>query len=156
MGMALMLILALQDKQERPEAVVVQMESTALRDKPNFAAPRIANAKYGDHFKFLAWEGEWVKVVGPAERVGYLHKNAIVDKKKWVPPQPGKEGDTGGVAMATKGFTPEMEAEHKNNNNLHKAYEKLDRIERTPAYLRDLDIVDARLSKFAKEGNLKQ
>ena len=158
MSMAWMLLFSsVQDKDERPETVVIQIIETTVRDKPSYNGAKICVAKQGEELKFIGWEGAWVKVMVDPNRVGYVNRSTVIDKKKYVPPAAeGSEGSSGGVALATKGFSPQMEKEHKEKNNLQAAYAKLDRMEATPAYLRDSDKLDARLAKFAKEGNLKQ
>lgn len=162
--LALRLLTADQDKKaDRPEFVIIKIQTTLLRERPSYSGTSIHTAKQGEQFKFLDWDGAWVKVIVPPDRVAYVHKSAVIDNKNFeaMPKDqqasikgfaPGQGGD---VAMGTKGFNPQMEAEHKNKNNLYKAYEKLDRIEKTPTYLSDLSQLDRRLAEFAKEGNLK-
>jgi uncharacterized protein YgiM (DUF1202 family) len=161
MGWVLALLTALaadQDKkEEKPEFVVIHIEKTLLRERPSYSSKGVQEAKLGDTFKFVAWEGPWVKLIAEGEKVLYVHRTAVTDKKKYVAPVgTGKDGDSGDIAMATKGFSPQMEKEHKEKKNLHEAYAKLDRIEQRPAYLKDPKALDERLARFAQEGNLKQ
>jgi hypothetical protein len=163
MGTALVLLglaeFYFQDKQEeRPEFVCVSVSTVTLREKPNYNSPAIGVAKNGDRLKFIEWQGNWVRVMMPeGNRVAYVSKSAVCDQKKYTPPPPeGSEGASGDIALATKGFTPQMEKERKEKLNLHAAYAKLDRVEARPAYLKNPAMLDQRLATFAREGNLKQ
>jgi hypothetical protein len=147
-----------QEKQERPQTVVIHMSKALLRSKPApIPETLIRLAMEGEEFKFVDWQGNWAKIELPSGEIAYVSRVSVQDKKTWKPPAAqGSAPDKGDVAMATKGFSPEMEAEHRKKNNLHQAYAKLDRIEKTPAFLADPMEVERRQEAFAREGKLRQ
>lgn len=129
------------------ETVTVVVRKTSVRRDRQFYAPTVAEADLGDSFTALAREKGWVKV-GTGSGEGWLHESAVTARKV----APSAEGPAGGavdardVALAGKGFTPQVEGEYRKKNPKDD-FAAVDRMEK-------LGADEAAVAAFLAEGNL--
>jgi phage gp46-like protein len=130
------------------ETVIVIVRKTSIRRDRQFYAPTIVEAELGDSFTVLGREKGWVKV-GAGAGEGWLHESAVTAKKVTV----SAEGPAGGrvdaqdVALAGKGFTPQVESEYRKKNPKDD-FAAVDRMEK-------LGASDTAVAAFLAEGNLR-
>jgi hypothetical protein len=126
----------------------IHVREAVVRSTPNYMGGASGKVFYGDKVTVLSEDGNWVKIASPS---GYLPKSVVT--KKSVPKNPDQKYAGGSfkhdeVALAGKGFNPQVEAEHKKGNtSLASAYLQVDRIE-------GFDVSDAELKAFQTAGEL--
>jgi hypothetical protein len=130
------------------ETVTVVVKKTSVRRDRQFYAPTVAEAGLGDSFTVIAREKGWVKVGTPAGE-GWLHESAVTAKKV----SASSEGPAGGavdsqdVALAGKGFNPQVEGEYRRKNPKDD-FAAVDRMEK-------LGAGDRAIADFLAEGHLQ-
>jgi hypothetical protein len=99
------------------ESVTVIVRKTSIRRDRQFYAPTVAEAALGDSFTVLAREKGWVRVNSGAGE-GWLHESAVTERKVAVSSQgpAGGKVDAQDVALAGKGFNPQVESEYRRKN----------------------------------------
>jgi len=101
------------------ETITVITKETALRESCKFFSPVKATVHYNDPLEVLSQEGDWYRVKFK-EVEGCVHKSAI-EKKSALPkfikaPFQSQSASGDEVALAGKGFNPQVEAAYKNKN----------------------------------------
>jgi uncharacterized protein YgiM (DUF1202 family) len=135
-----------------PQNLTVSLSNQQLYSQPSFTSPPVAPVPQGAQVSLISREGDWVQVDYQGKR-GWLHKAAVAGGG---PPLSGLPALLSGgpvrqtthdeVALAGKGFTPEVEAGFRQKNpGLN--YAQVDEVER-------LQVDPARLQAFLQEGGL--
>ena len=134
---------------ERGSTVTVQVMNARLMKTPSFLGASTATLVRGDFLTFQEAQKDWYKVTTKAGKEGWINKVSVVEKKLALSSKPG--GGTGGVsedevALAGRGFSPEVEKEYrKRNPNLD--FSHVDNIEK-------LSVDPEQLSRFAAGGKV--
>lgn len=134
------------------ETLKVERPNMQLYQAPNFASPVLLPVPMGAEVAVLSRSGDWLQVSYQG-KTGYMHKTAFPQAP---PPAVGLPGLlTGGpvretrsdeVALAGKGFTPEVEAAYRQKNpGLN--YAQVDQIE-------SFRVDESQLATFIREGGL--
>lgn len=102
-----------------PGAMSVQVRNGQLRATPSFLGQVVAPLAYGDQVQVVQAQGEWMKVTGPGMKTGWIHSSALT--KKRIVMQAGaedveKSASGEELALASKGFNSDVEAEFKAQN----------------------------------------
>ena len=128
---------------------VVTQEAVIRKDK-QFFSPPVARAPFGSVVQQLGREGDWFRV-GYQGTQGWVHISTVQEQKF----QPsslvgGQAAETSRdeVALAGKGFTPEVEKAFREKNPRMR-YDLVDRVQ---SYKVDED----RLQAFIRAGNLTE
>lgn len=137
------------------ETVRVATRENAVRKDCKFFAPVAAKVSYGDALEVLSREGDWLRVRFETTE-GCIHSSAVTEKKiKTIGKASDDKGGVDGsdateeeVALAGKGFNPEVEKRYREENP-DLDFDSIDSIE---AYT----VSESGLVKFMKEGGLKQ
>ena len=129
------------------DTVTVIVRKTSIRRDRQFYAPALSEADFGDSFGVVAREKGWVRVSTPSGE-GWLHESAVTAKKAAVSSQ-GSSGAVadGDVALAGKGFNPQVESEYRKKNP-EADYDAVDRMER-------LEVGEKSVAAFVHAGNLR-
>jgi uncharacterized protein YgiM (DUF1202 family) len=134
-----------------PERSVVVKE-TPVRDKPSFTGRIINKLLYTDRVQIVETPAgsSWVKVRSAAKKLeGWVHVSALAKDDKLIVKAGAQNVATGPagseVALAGKGFNPEVEAEYKKDKSLN--YSAVDAME---AYV----VAPGALSAFIAQGGL--
>lgn len=133
-------------------SLTVSQPNQQLYQEPNFASTPLAPVPQGARVNLIRQEGEWYKVDYQGT-IGWLHRQAVpeaapakVDLSRMLFGGPVKETRSDEVALAGKGFTPEVEASYRQKNpGLN--YALVDRVE-------SFTVDPARLQRFIQEGGL--
>ncbi|HEY5998419.1 MAG TPA: hypothetical protein VI078_03850 [bacterium] len=130
------------------ETVTVIIKKTSIRRDRQFYAPTLAEAGLGDSFTVLAREKGWVKV-GTSAGEGWLHESAVTAKKVTASAKgpAGGKVDAQDVALAGKGFNPQVESEYRKKNPKDD-FAAVDRMEK-------LGAGDKAIADFLAEGHLQ-
>jgi uncharacterized protein YgiM (DUF1202 family) len=134
-----------------PERSIV-VKQTPVRDKPSFTGKILGTLVYTDRVQIVEMPSgaSWAKVRLAAKKLeGWVHVSALAKDDKPVV-KAGSENVASGasgseVALAGKGFNPEVEAEYKKDPSLN--YAAVDAME---AYV----VPPAALSAFVTQGGL--
>ena len=97
----------------------VQVRDARLRSKPSALGATVATLAYGASVTKLQVKGDWVQVKDGAGRTGWLHASAVTTKKIVMKSGTGTVAShTSGqeVALAGKGFNPQVESEYRKEN----------------------------------------
>jgi hypothetical protein len=130
------------------ETVTVIVKKTSIRRDRQFYAATVAEAELGDTFAVLGREKGWVKV-GAQSGEGWLHESAVTTKKVVASSQgpAGGKVDAGDVALAGKGFNPQVESEYRKKNP-RADFAAVDRMEK-------LGASEKAVASFLSDGNLQ-
>jgi hypothetical protein len=133
------------------EPVKVKVQKASLFSQPNFLSRTVATLQFGDQLEMEEVIKDWAKVKFGQQR-GYVHQSALtstkVDLKTMMFSSSGSsEASQDEVALAGKGFTPEVE---KNYGKAHPEmnYALVDEIER-------FSVDPNSLRSFIQKGGLK-
>jgi len=102
------------------ETVTVVTKENAIRESCRFFSPVKATVHYGDTLEVVSQEGDWFRVKFRSTQ-GCIHKSAI-SKKSFSLSELNvtgsqKQSPSGQeVALAGKGFNPQVEAAYRNQN----------------------------------------
>lgn len=97
------------------ETLSVVTKENAIRESCRFFAPVRVRVVYGDKLEVAGREGDWVRVKFRSAS-GCIHASALTGRTLKLT---GAEGQAGGaatsdeVALAGKGFNPQVEAEYR-------------------------------------------
>jgi len=96
------------------ETVRVATKENAVRESCRFLAPIKNKVQYGDELEVISKEGDWIKVKLKNVK-GCIHKNAVTDKAVALSDvsTKGHTASSDEVALAGKGFNPEVEKSYK-------------------------------------------
>ena len=130
------------------ETVNVITKENAIRASCRFFAPVVAVVYYNDKLEVISQQGDWFRVKYN-EFEGCIHKSAV-KKQTFTLAELGsgksKSTSEDEVALAGKGFNPEIEEEYKKENP-ELNFELVDTIE-------ELDIPEDKHINFIEEGEL--
>jgi hypothetical protein len=134
---------------DKGSTITVQVMSAKLMKSPGFLGASTATVVRGDLLTFEEAQKDWYRVTGKNGQSGWINKVSVVEKKLALSSKPG--GGTGGlsedeVALAGRGFSPEVEQEYrKRNPNLD--FSHIDHIQ-------SLTVEPEALARFAAEGKI--
>ena len=128
----------------------VQIKRSDVRSRPSFLGAVVGRVSYGDQVQTYGGQAAWIKVRLQGQAIeGWLHRSALTTKKIVL-----RAGDqdvrqaasNDEVALAGKGFTPEVEAGYRQKNpGLN--YAQVDQIE-------TFRVNPGQLAAFIQEGGL--
>ncbi len=136
------------------ETLKVSQPDQRLYSKPDFASPPLSPMAVGSEVNVVEKAGDWYKVEYQGQS-GYMHRLAFpqaqAPSKGFGLPGllfggPVKESKTDEVALAGKGFTPEVEASYKQKHPEMK-FAQVDQVEA-------FKVDGALIQGFIKEGGL--
>jgi hypothetical protein len=145
---ALLMLLIAASTSLSAETVTVITKQNAIRTSCKFFAPVKASVNYNDVLDVVSKEGDWFQVSFRGVQ-GCIHKSAVQKKsfslsKLTGSKAKGASGDE--VALAGKGFNPQVEAAYKSRNP-ELNFAAVDRVER-------YKIPDSEFMQFIQKGNL--
>ena len=126
----------------------VVTEEAAVRKDRRFFAPIVIRIPYGEQIQGQERRGDWLKVVYKGKQ-GWVHINAIKEQKVQLSALAGgraAEATRDEVALAGKGFTPEVEKAFRDKNPKMN-YNLVDRVE-------SYRVNDDELQSFIRSGKL--
>ena len=128
----------------------VQVQDGKLRDDPSFLGKIIGTVAYGDAVTVIRQQDPWFFVsIRTGQLTGWIHSSALTEKEIVLRAGDANVQKTASqreIALAGKGFNPEVEKEYKKRNpNLD--FEEIDRMER-------IVVSDEEIRQFMKEGKL--
>ena len=133
-------------------SLTVSQPNQQIYQEANFASTPLGAVPQGAKVNLIRQEGEWYKVDYQGT-IGWLHRQAVpeaapakMDLSKMLFGGPVKETRSDEVALAGKGFTPEVEASFRQKNP-GLAYAQMDKVE-------SFTVGGPQLQKFIKEGGL--
>jgi uncharacterized protein YgiM (DUF1202 family) len=97
----------------------VQVRDARLRAKPSALGATVATLAYGASVTQLQVKGDWYQVKDGAGRTGWLHVSAVTTKKIVMKSGTGTVSSHASgedVALAGKGFNPEVESAYRKEN----------------------------------------
>lgn len=133
-------------------SLTVSQPNQQLYSQPSFTSAPVAPVPQGAQVNLVRQEGDWYNVAFQG-KTGWLHQAAVAAGAPSPGGMPGlltarpvREAKSDEVALAGKGFTPEVEAGYRQKNpGLN--YAQVDAVER-------FQVDPAKLSAFLKEGGL--
>ena len=128
---------------------VITQDAVIRKDK-RFFAPALVRAPLGASLQELGREGDWFRVSYQGKE-GWIHKSALQEQKFQLSSLAGgkaEEASRDEVALAGKGFTPEVEKAFREKNPKMR-YDLLNQVQ---AYQLD----DQRIQAFLRAGNLRE
>lgn len=132
----------------RAETVTVITKQNAIRTSCRFFSPVNTTVRYNDVLEVVSKEGDWFQV-GFKGVKGCIHKSAVQKKSLSLAKLTGSQGKgTSGeeVALAGKGFNPQVEAAYKTKNpGLN--FAAVNRVE-------NYGVSDSELMQFIQKGKL--
>jgi uncharacterized protein YgiM (DUF1202 family) len=134
------------------ETLKVERGDMQLYDAPNFGSTSLGPVPAGAEVAVLSRSGDWYQV-NYQGKTGWLHKLAFPQAQAPGMKLPGlltggpvRETKSDEVALAGKGFTPEVEASYRQKNpSLN--YAQVDQVER-------FQVSPTQLATFVREGGL--
>jgi len=131
-------------------SVQVITQDAVIRKDKRFFAPALGRAPFGASLQELGREGDWFRVSYQGKE-GWIHKSALQEQKFQFSSLAGgkaEEASRDEVALAGKGFTPEVENAFREKNTKM----RYDFVNQVQAYRVD----EQRLQAFLREGNLQE
>ena len=131
-------------------SVKVITQQAVIRKDKRFFAPAVSRVPYGELIQQLERQGDWLRV-SYRGKVGWIHISAVQEQKfrlSSLMTAKAKEASQDEVALAGKGFTPEVEEAFRDKNPEMK-YDLVDKVE---AYR----ISAEKLQSFIREGKLRE
>ena len=126
----------------------VQVREVDVKSSPNYMSASVGKLNYGAKVETGDEQGSWVRISQPS---GWIPQSAVTKHKVDVNADAkfsGKGASRDEVALAGKGFNPQVEAEYKRQNpGLVAAYSKVDWLENQTTSLPELN-------SFAAAGKL--
>ena len=135
-----------------PDSLTVQLREVKLRQTPQFFGAPVATLVYGDKVQVIEKQPGWYRVRADGGAEGWLNESSVTDRKITVasgrgPDRTGVSADE--VALAGKGFNPQVESEYKSRNpDLAEAFRVLE------GQMTLTRVDDQALRTFLKEGDL--
>jgi len=149
-GWVILLGLLIMTSGAMAETVKVITQEAIIRKDKRFFAPIVIRVPYGEAIEELARQGDWLRVSYGGKQ-GWIHISAVQEQKFQLSSfstEKASEASQEEVALAGKGFTPEVEKAFRDKNPKMR-YDLVDQIQ----YVR---IEDAQLQAFMRTGNLKE
>jgi uncharacterized protein YgiM (DUF1202 family) len=131
--------------QKAGDTLYVNVNSAALKSSTGFFASTTGTVKYGDQVKVVAVNNKWLQVRTSANVTGWIASSSLTTKK--ISAQ-GSAANASAreIALAGKGFSPEVEAEYKKDGG-QIDYAAVDAMEK-------VTVSDKELLAFIEEGHL--
>lgn len=111
-------------------AMSVQVRSSTVRSTPNYLSSATGKLGYGQQVSISEEQGNWCRIESPS---GWVPKNDLTKHKVAMNPDQKFSGSGGRhdeVALAGKGFNPQVEQQFKRDHpDLARAFAEVDRIE---------------------------
>jgi hypothetical protein len=130
---------------------VITQEAMIRKDK-RFFAPALVRAPFGAALQESGREGDWFRVSYQGKE-GWIHKSAVQEQKFQLSSLAGgqaEEASQDEVALAGKGFNPQVESQYKKDNSqLAAAYAQVDRVEA-------MTVPQPTLNQFIASGKLNK
>jgi Bacterial SH3 domain len=132
------------------ETLKVERAGTQMYQAPNFGSTPLGSVPSGAEVAVMSRSGDWVQV-NYQGKTGWVHKTAFpqatgVKMPGFLTGGPVRETKTDEVALAGKGFTPEVEAGYRQKNpSLN--YASVDQVEK-------FQVNPTQLAAFIREGGL--
>jgi len=141
--------------QDKGDSLTVTRKAAKLRNAKRTFAPAVADLVEGDRLVVEAEDGAWFSATyalasGPV--TGFVHKGDVSAKKDVRLSGEGvrENYSSSEAAAARKGFSPQVEREHRANNpGLEAAFQAVDKIQARV-------VTDAEVFAFISEGGLAQ
>lgn len=138
-----------EKKGKTSDTMSVEVREAVVKSAPNYMSSPVGKLTYGAEVTIKGEEENWYQIESPA---GWLPKSSLTKHKVAVNPDQkmaGKNVSHDEVALAGKGFNPQVEAQYKKDNgDLAAAYVSVDHVE-------DLGATDGELKQFQAAGKLK-
>ena len=132
------------------DVVKVKVQKSSLYEEPKFFSGVVASVKYGDNLELLDRQKDWC-YVGFEEQKGWIHESGLTSSKVSLGTifvgGSSSSATHDEVALAGKGFTPEVERGYQQSNP-EMSFALVNLIER-------YEVNDYSLQRFIKEGGLK-
>lgn len=131
-------------------SVKVITQQAVIRKDKRFFAPPVVTVPYGQVLQELTREGDWLRVQYRGNQ-GWIHVSAVEEQKvnlSSLMTSKAKETSQDEVALAGKGFTPEVEKAFRAKNPQMK-YDLVDRIENYWVSMEELHL-------FVRDGWLRE
>ena len=128
---------------------VITQEAVIRKDK-RFFAPMVTRVPYGEMIEELERQGDWLRVSYKGAQ-GWLHFSALQEQKFRLSALSGEraqESTKEEVALAGKGFTPEVEKAFRDKNSSM----RYDLVNQVQGY----KVNETQLLDFIRAGNLKE
>ena len=128
---------------------VITQEAIIRKDK-RFFAPLVARVPYGELIEERERQGDWLRVSHKGAE-GWLHASAVQEQTISLSSFSGdraQESTKEEVALAGKGFTPDVEKAFREKNPQMR-YDLVDQVQGNK-------ITDGRLQDFIRVGNLRE
>ena len=125
-------------------------EEAAVRKDRRFFAPIVIRVPYGEKVESREVKGDWLNVIYRGTQ-GWIHKSAVTELKiDWTALAGGKaaESTKDEVALAGKGFTPEVEKAFHDKNPAMR-YDLVNQVE-------SYRITDEKIQAFIRAGKLRE
>ncbi len=132
------------------ETIKVVKDKDTIRNAAQFFAPPVTEVKKGDELQKLAAQGDWFKVEFGGKQ-GWIHKSAVtapsVKFSTFLGMGRAQEASAEEVALAGKGFTPEVESSYRQKHP-EMNYAAVEMVE-------SFVVPDEAFTAFLKEGGLR-
>jgi len=131
--------------QKAGDTLYVNVNTASLKSSTGFFGSNTGTVKYGDQVKVVAVDNKWVQIRTSANITGWIASSSLTTKK--ISTQ-GSAANASAreIALAGKGFSPEVEAEYKKDGG-EINYTAVDAMER-------VTVSDKDLLAFIEEGHL--
>ena len=133
------------------ETMRLKVQKSALYEEPRFFSKSLASVQYGDSMEKIRQLKDWV-FVRYGDQQGWIHQSALTSSTPtlgtvFFSGSPAPETSDDEVALAGKGFTPEVEKGYEKNHPEMK-YALVDEIE-------GYRVEPRSLAEFIQQGGLK-
>lgn len=130
------------------DTLYVNVKSANLKSSTGFFASTTGTVQYTDQVRVLAVNGKWVQVrTAVGNKTGWI-TSASLTTKRMAPQGSSANASAQEIALAGKGFSPEVEAEYKKGGGQIN-YTAVDEMEKVTVTERDL-------LTFIEEGHLSK
>jgi hypothetical protein len=146
----ILLVLCLISSVAAAATVKVITQEAVIRKDKRFFAPALVRAPFGAALQELEKEGDWFRVNYQGNE-GWIHKSAVQEQKFQLSSLAGgqaEEASRDEVALAGKGFNPEVEKAFRDKNPKM----RYDLVNQVQAYR----VEEQKLQAFIRAGNLRE
>jgi len=137
--------------QSSGDTLTVTRKQTKLRAQKRLFAPGVADLREGDRLTQQSRDGAWAQVAFQ-DKVGWVHEGDVsANKEVRLSGEGVRETYSASEASAArKGFNPQVERQHRQNNpNLEAAFRLVDQLDAIP-------FDEAAIQTFLQQGGLFQ
>jgi hypothetical protein len=144
------LFLAVMSSVALAASVRVITQEGVIRKDRRFFSPPVIRVPYGSVLEEKGWQAEWL-LVNYRGREGWIHKSAVQEQKfetTSLASGRAQESSQDEIAMAGKGFTPEVEkAFREKTPNMR--YDQVNKVQ-------NFNLNEQRIQSFIRAGGLKE